>query len=39
MLSPDLAALYQLEPRALVQAVKRNAGRFPALKPLETLKS
>jgi len=29
MLSPDLAALYQVEPRALVQAVKRNADRFP----------
>jgi hypothetical protein len=24
MLSPDLADLYQVEPRALVQAVKRN---------------
>src|ERR1039457_4290904 len=30
MLSPDLAALYQVEPRALVQAVKRNSDRFPA---------
>jgi hypothetical protein len=29
MLSPDLAALYQVEPRVLVQAVKRNADRFP----------
>ena len=29
MLSPDLADLYQVEPRALVQAVKRNLGRFP----------
>lgn len=29
MLSPDLAELYQVEPRALVQAVKRNADRFP----------
>jgi len=29
MLSPDLAALYQVEPRALVQAVKRNIERFP----------
>ena len=29
MLSPDLAALYQVEPRTLVQAVKRNIGRFP----------
>ena len=30
MLSPDLAALYQVQPRALMQAVKRNAARFPA---------
>lgn len=30
MLSNDLAALYDVEPRALVQAVKRNAARFPA---------
>jgi hypothetical protein len=29
MLSPDLAALYGVEPRALVQAVKRNMERFP----------
>ena len=29
MLSPDLAALYQVEPRALIQAVKRNRERFP----------
>jgi len=29
MLSPDLAALYGVEPRALVQAVKRNIDRFP----------
>jgi hypothetical protein len=29
MLSPDLAALYAVEPRALVQAVKRNIERFP----------
>jgi len=29
MLSVDLAALYGVEPRALVQAVKRNAERFP----------
>jgi len=29
MLSPDLAALYQVEPRTLVQAVKRNIERFP----------
>ena len=30
MLSPDLAELYEVEPRALVQAVKRNVERFPA---------
>jgi hypothetical protein len=29
MLSPDLAEIYQVEPRALVQAVKRNIERFP----------
>jgi hypothetical protein len=29
MLSPDLADLYAVEPRALVQAVKRNIERFP----------
>jgi hypothetical protein len=29
MLSVDLAALYGVEPRSLVQAVKRNAERFP----------
>src|SRR5690349_22385363 len=29
MLSPDLAELYQVETRALVQAVKRNRTRFP----------
>src|SRR5437588_12258421 len=29
MLSPDIAALYGIEPKALVQAVKRNLGRFP----------
>jgi hypothetical protein len=29
MLSTDLAHLYQVAPRALVQAVKRNAERFP----------
>jgi hypothetical protein len=29
MLSIDLAALYQVAPRALVQAVKRNADHFP----------
>jgi hypothetical protein len=30
MLSPDLAQLYEVETRALVQAVKRNLDRFPA---------
>ena len=30
MLSPDLAKLYQVAPRVLVQAVKRNRKRFPA---------
>ena len=30
MLDTDLAALYQVEPRALIQAVKRNADRFPS---------
>ena len=29
MLSPDLAELYGVEPRALIQAVKRNIERFP----------
>jgi hypothetical protein len=29
MLSFDVAKLYDVEPRALVQAVKRNAERFP----------
>jgi hypothetical protein len=29
MLSSSLARLYQVEPRALVQAVKRNPARFP----------
>ena len=29
MLSPHLAELYQVEPRVLVQAVKRNIERFP----------
>jgi ORF6N domain len=29
MLSPDLAELYEVETRALVQAVKRNIKRFP----------
>ncbi len=30
MLSPDLADLYEVRPKALVQAVKRNLERFPA---------
>ncbi|MBI5150368.1 MAG: ORF6N domain-containing protein [Candidatus Omnitrophica bacterium] len=30
MLSPHLAELYGVEVRALIQAVKRNKGRFPA---------
>lgn len=30
MLSSELAALYQVEPRVLVQAVKRNIDRFPS---------
>jgi hypothetical protein len=29
LLSIDLAELYQVEPRALVQSVKRNLARFP----------
>jgi hypothetical protein len=29
MLSADLATLYEIEPRVLVQAVKRNISRFP----------
>ena len=29
MLSTHLAELYEVEPRALVQAVKRNRDRFP----------
>lgn len=29
LLSSDLAALYGVEPRALIQAVKRNIERFP----------
>jgi hypothetical protein len=29
MLSPHLAELYEIEPRVLVQAVKRNGERFP----------
>jgi hypothetical protein len=30
MLSTDLADLYEVKPKALVQAVKRNIERFPA---------
>jgi len=30
MLSPHLADLYEVEPRVLVQAVKRNFSRFPS---------
>ena len=29
MLSPDLAQLYEVAPKVLVQSVKRNIGRFP----------
>jgi len=29
MLSTDLAGLYGVEPRALIQAIKRNYERFP----------
>jgi len=29
MLSIHLAELYQIEPRTLIQSVKRNLGRFP----------
>jgi ORF6N domain len=29
MLSADLATLYEIEPRVLVQSVKRNISRFP----------
>jgi hypothetical protein len=29
MLSPELAGLYHVEPRILIQAVKRNLDRFP----------
>jgi hypothetical protein len=29
LLSTDLAELYEVEPRVLVQAVKRNRDRFP----------
>jgi hypothetical protein len=30
ILGTDLAVLYGVEPRALIQAVKRNIDRFPA---------
>lgn len=30
MLSTDLARLYQVAPRVLIQAVKRNIDRFPS---------
>src|SRR4051794_14911784 len=30
LLDRDLAGLYQVETRVLIQAVKRNIGRFPA---------
>jgi hypothetical protein len=30
MLDADLAELYEVETRSLIQAVKRNAARFPA---------
>ncbi len=30
MLSSDLAELYGVEPKVLIQAVKRNAERFPS---------
>jgi ORF6N domain-containing protein len=30
MLSRDLASLYEVEPKVLIQAVKRNIERFPA---------
>ncbi|MGB9470153.1 MAG: ORF6N domain-containing protein [Candidatus Acidiferrum sp.] len=30
MLSSDLAGLYDVQPKALMQAVKRNASRFPS---------
>ena len=30
LLAADLAALYAVEPRALMQAVRRNRARFPA---------
>lgn len=46
MLSPHLAELYQVEPKALIQAIKRNKDRFPddfmfqlTWRETETLKS
>jgi len=30
MLSPDLARLYEVEPKVLLQSVKRNIDRFPS---------
>jgi hypothetical protein len=30
MVSSDLAILYQVQPKALIQAVKRNSSRFPS---------
>jgi hypothetical protein len=30
MLSPDLARLYEVSPKVLIQAVKRNRHRFPS---------
>ncbi len=30
MLSMDLAELYEVAPKVLMQAVKRNVGRFPS---------
>ena len=30
LLSPQLAVLYEVEPRVLMQQVQRNIGRFPA---------
>jgi hypothetical protein len=29
ILSSDLASLYEVEPKALLQSIKRNADRFP----------
>ncbi len=30
MLSPDLASIYQIETKVLIQSIKRNADRFPS---------